>query len=795
MGGPLRRRRARRSIGAGALLTLGACLVLLQLEKVCARLRLACLAFAHWGSAAAAWRSQAAPRALTQPSHNSHGVHSPHARLRGVASTPRLAGLPQLRPTPGRRVTQLPRPAPLRTLRQQRRAADVCGVGFFSELEDRPLYEGWRRLQSQASWDFLLGASPFSYDDGVANARRLEYMDNLVWNDGVWELNVTDATGVAGSEYSPSFISYLSRLLLARDERCAAWWSAACSNGVEAPELVFVRFQASVAAALSRDWKGRAGGLAESLIKRFANRFPFDTFRQLRLCFSQLPERVLQNSYFDQDFDSDRDELQEVFDVMDEDSNGFLTRTEIRKTLQKLGDNPSSNEITMMLGDASANGKGEIDLAGFKKAISDSLAAPRARAELGIPEDEWWRDPAALLPASLLDDASPSTLQEAHAKFFWGVGDSKIPAEELNTTSAEAAPPTLDIDTTPLPGVKPLMRERPLSWKVYGLFVAAGALACTLTHVALVPIDVVKTMQQLYPRKFRGVGLVGNILRMWRTHGPSQLFLGLVPTLCGYAWYGATVFPGYELFKRRLLVLVGPRTGAKLRVPLVLLAGALATFFACIGVCPAEALRIRAVTEGGFSMTMVQTLGITALFAGFVPLLCRQVLFGMAKFLVFDTFAANVYRRFPGFARRKRTAMLVSLVSGATAGVIATFVSQPSDAILTRLATQPSLGIAGAAVSLWSEGGPAAFFVGFIVRSVWAGAIIGGQFVLYDIAKHVFKVTAADLTQTADAITTAISSPTALPVVGATQRSRPFREPHRTSRSPSQSKAREGAPA
>ena len=51
------------------------------------------------------------------------------------------------------------------------------------------------------------------------------------------------------------------------------------------------------------------------------------------------------------------------------------------------------------------------------------------------------------------------------------------------------------------------------------------------------------------------------------------------------------------------------------------------------------------------------------LFAGFPPLLLRQavlfkgsrpsrkVFFGMAKFLVFDTVAAFIYRQFPWFAR------------------------------------------------------------------------------------------------------------------------------------------------
>ena len=67
-----------------------------------------------------------------------------------------------------------------------------------------------------------------------------------------------------------------------------------------------------------------------------------------------------------------------------------------------------------------------------------------------------------------------------------------------------------------------------------------------------------------------------------------MLMQGLGPTLTGYLWYGVTVYPGYELFKRLFIELAGPLNAALFRVPLVLAAGASATCFACIGVCPAE---------------------------------------------------------------------------------------------------------------------------------------------------------------------------------------------------------------
>ncbi|CAE7300628.1 CMD1 [Symbiodinium sp. KB8] len=264
-------------------------------------------------------------------------------------------------------------------------------------------------------------------------------------------------------KYPPAFVAYLARLLLARDERCAGWW---------------------------------AGAKSAALIKRFGGRFPFDAEPQIRLCFGLLPEDVLRGSFFDQNFSTDRDEVMEVFLAIDKDGNGMLTRAEIQEAFQSIGDGwLSKPEVEQMLKDALADSNGEVDVAGFKAALAKSLTAPRARAEQGLPDAEWWRDPAALLPAPMLETATPAVLQEAYEKYRQGGG---IQAQ-------------------------PLQREKPLNLRTYALFTLAGrgatefpafllftlrALACTLTHVALVPLDVVKTLQQTEPSRFGSLGLL-----------------------------------------------------------------------------------------------------------------------------------------------------------------------------------------------------------------------------------------------------------------------------------------------
>jgi hypothetical protein len=60
---------------------------------------------------------------------------------------------------------------------------------------------------------------------------------------------------------------------------------------------------------------------------------------------------------------------------------------------------------------------------------------------------------------------------------------------------------------------------------------------------------------------------------------------------------------------------------------------------------------------------------LTCLPQGFGFLLTRQILFGMVKFLVFETFASAMYGTFPALSSSDSSTLLVSLLSGAVAGV------------------------------------------------------------------------------------------------------------------------------
>ena len=71
-----------------------------------------------------------------------------------------------------------------------------------------------------------------------------------------------------------------------------------------------------------------------------------------------------------------------------------------------------------------------------------------------------------------------------------------------------------------------------------------GALACGLTHTAIVPLDVMKCKKQIDPTFSKGMG--DGIAKV-RANGWTTL--GWTPTLLGYSLQGLGKFGFYEIFK------------------------------------------------------------------------------------------------------------------------------------------------------------------------------------------------------------------------------------------------------
>jgi solute carrier family 25 phosphate transporter 3 len=88
-------------------------------------------------------------------------------------------------------------------------------------------------------------------------------------------------------------------------------------------------------------------------------------------------------------------------------------------------------------------------------------------------------------------------------------------------------------------------------------------------------------------------------------------------------------------------------------------------------------------------------------------------------------------------------------VAGGFSGALSSVVSQPADSVLTYVAKQSggNLGILEGAKVMVQEGGVGSLYRGLGSRCIWAGCIIAGQFLLYDVFRAAFGISGDDLNQ------------------------------------------------
>lgn len=206
-----------------------------------------------------------------------------------------------------------------------------------------------------------------------------------------------------------------------------------------------------------------------------------------------------------------------------------------------------------------------------------------------------------------------------------------------------------------------------------------------------------KTRIQLDPVTYNR-GLIGGFRQVIQKEGAGALLTGFGPTAAGYFLQGAFKFGGYEFFKQQFINQLGYETASNNRTAVYLGSSALAEFFADIALCPLEATRIRLVSEPTFASGLVSGFGkilknegIGAFYSGFGPILFKQIPYTMAKFVVFEKVAEQVFRRVDKSTLSDGAITGVNLGSGLIAGFAAAIVSQPADTMLSKINKTPGL--------------------------------------------------------------------------------------------------------
>ncbi|KDE07370.1 hypothetical protein MVLG_02412 [Microbotryum lychnidis-dioicae p1A1 Lamole] len=281
----------------------------------------------------------------------------------------------------------------------------------------------------------------------------------------------------------------------------------------------------------------------------------------------------------------------------------------------------------------------------------------------------------------------------------------------------------------------------------YAKYFSAGGLCAMLTHGAVTPMDVVKTRIQLDP-KLGKLGMVGTARGIIAEENVKGLFTGFGATAVGYLVQGGAKFAGYEFWKKKFVDAQGGYEAATPnRTTIYLGSAAIAEFFADILLTPLEAVRIRTVSDRTYAsglatgfLRMAREGGVSEMYAGFFPILFKQIPFALGQFVTNEWAHETVYKQLSA-EKRKNLSVLeetgITLGCGVVAGISAAVLSHPADTLLSQInkGKGGKGGIFKRLATLAAEAGPAGLFSGLGPRVVMTAGLVSAQFFLYGTIK------------------------------------------------------------
>jgi len=248
--------------------------------------------------------------------------------------------------------------------------------------------------------------------------------------------------------------------------------------------------------------------------------------------------------------------------------------------------------------------------------------------------------------------------------------------------------------------------------------------------------------------------MIGGFRQIIKNEGAGKLLTGFAPTAAGYFLQGALKFGGYEFFKKQFVTSLGPDKSSDYRIGIYLASSALAEFFADIALCPAEAARIRLVSDPSFAPSLPAAASrllreqgvIKGFYSGFGPILFKQVPYTMAKFVVYERLAEAIYGTMstPKDKLPSSTTTYVNLASGLGAGLVAAVISQPADTLLSKVNKQKGKegeSITRRLITIAGDLGVKGLFTGLGARLVMVGSLTAFQFAIYGDIKRVLNAT------------------------------------------------------
>jgi hypothetical protein len=205
---------------------------------------------------------------------------------------------------------------------------------------------------------------------------------------------------------------------------------------------------------------------------------------------------------------------------------------------------------------------------------------------------------------------------------------TKYPAAALQQSSNRPISP----DFGPR-GRSPIERNMQLGLSEYLRFSLSGAVCASGVHLALTPLDVVKTKVQTNPVKYPTIA--SSFRTVYSEEGIRTFFTGWLPTVLGNLATGGVLYACTEYIRRTLSEAAGADAVA-LEAPIILVAAGMASAFGAVLVSPFEAVRIRTVAQPDFAENagaalskMVKEEGVGSLVNAIPIFLVRNVPYAM----------------------------------------------------------------------------------------------------------------------------------------------------------------------
>ncbi|KAL1898721.1 hypothetical protein Cpir12675_001724 [Ceratocystis pirilliformis] len=225
----------------------------------------------------------------------------------------------------------------------------------------------------------------------------------------------------------------------------------------------------------------------------------------------------------------------------------------------------------------------------------------------------------------------------------------------------------------------------------------AGGLGGSTGDLLMHSLDTVKTRQQgdpNFPPKYKSIG--SSYYTIWKQEGIRRgLYGGWQAAMMGSFPSTVLFFGSYE-YSKRLLIDWGVQQHVS-----YLTAGFIGDFAASIVYVPSEVLKTRLQLQGRYNnpyfvsghnyrgtidaaRTIVRQEGFSALFHGFRATLTRDLPFSALQFMFWEQFSAWAKQ----YKQSRDIGAPLEMMTGASAGALAGFLTTPLDVVKTRLQTQ-----------------------------------------------------------------------------------------------------------